>query len=70
LTVTENITLAPMHALKRSRAEVVSRAAALLDQVGLRDFAGRYPSSLSGGQQQRVAIARALAMDPIAMLFD
>ncbi len=70
MTVTQNITLAPMKALKRPRAAAVSRAHALLDQVGLRDFADRYPASLSGGQQQRVAIARALAMDPIAMLFD
>ena len=70
MTVTENITLAPMKALKRSRAEAMSRAHGLLEQVGLREFADRYPANLSGGQQQRVAIARALAMDPIAMLFD
>jgi glutamate/aspartate transport system ATP-binding protein len=42
----------------------------LLDRVGLKDQARKYPAQLSGGQQQRVAIARALAMDPIAMLFD
>jgi glutamate/aspartate transport system ATP-binding protein len=42
----------------------------LLDRVGLREHAQKYPGQLSGGQQQRVAIARALAMDPIAMLFD
>ena len=42
----------------------------LLDRVGLRAFADKFPGELSGGQQQRVAIARALAMDPIAMLFD
>jgi glutamate/aspartate transport system ATP-binding protein len=70
MTVTQNIILAPMKALKRSRAEAVARAGELLRQVGLSDFAERYPASLSGGQQQRVAIARALAMDPIAMLFD
>jgi glutamate/aspartate transport system ATP-binding protein len=70
MTVTQNVTLAPMKALKRSRADATARAHALLHQVGLRDFADRYPASLSGGQQQRVAIARALAMDPIAMLFD
>ena len=46
------------------------RAAKLLDRVGLKDHARKYPAELSGGQQQRVAIARALAMDPIAMLFD
>jgi glutamate/aspartate transport system ATP-binding protein len=70
MTVTQNITLAPMKALKRSRAEALLRAHGLLEQVGLREFADRYPANLSGGQQQRVAIARALAMDPIAMLFD
>ena len=70
MTVTQNITLAPIKALKRPHAAAVSRAHALLEQVGLLEFADRYPASLSGGQQQRVAIARALAMDPVAMLFD
>ena len=42
----------------------------LLERVGLKEHASKYPAELSGGQQQRVAIARALAMDPIAMLFD
>ena len=46
------------------------RALKLLDRVGLREYADKFPGNLSGGQQQRVAIARALAMDPIAMLFD
>jgi ABC-type polar amino acid transport system ATPase subunit len=70
MTVTENITLAPIKALKRPRAEAVARAHALLERVGIHEHADRYPANLSGGQQQRVAIARALAMDPIAMLFD
>ncbi len=70
MTVTENIILAPMKVLKRSRDEAIARARTLLDRVGMRDFAERYPANLSGGQQQRVAIARALAMDPVAMLFD
>jgi len=43
---------------------------ALLDRVGLRSHAEKFPGQLSGGQQQRVAIARALCMDPVAMLFD
>ena len=42
----------------------------LLDRVGLKAHAEKFPGQLSGGQQQRVAIARALAMDPICMLFD
>jgi NitT/TauT family transport system ATP-binding protein len=46
------------------------RAVALLDQVGLRDFAGTYPHALSGGMRQRVAIARALLHDPGLLLMD
>ncbi|MGE0523796.1 MAG: amino acid ABC transporter ATP-binding protein [Variibacter sp.] len=70
MTVTQNITLAPIKVLRRSREAAVARARELLAQVGLGDFADRYPANLSGGQQQRVAIARALAMDPVVMLFD
>ena len=42
----------------------------LLDRVGLKAQAAKFPGQLSGGQQQRVAIARALSMNPICMLFD
>lgn len=70
MTVTQNITLAPIKVLRRPREAAVRRAQELLKQVGLEGFADRYPPSLSGGQQQRVAIARALAMDPVIMLFD
>jgi glutamate/aspartate transport system ATP-binding protein len=70
MTATENITLAQVKALKRPRGVAIARAHALLERVGIREHADRYPANLSGGQQQRVAIARALAMDPIAMLFD
>ena len=70
LTVIENLNLAQIEVLRRSRATATERSMALLERVGLSDQAGKYPSALSGGQQQRVAIARALAMDPVAMLFD
>jgi glutamate/aspartate transport system ATP-binding protein len=70
MTALQNLCLAQVRVLKRSRKEAEARAMALLERVGLADKAGAYPSNLSGGQQQRVAIARALAMDPIAMLFD
>jgi glutamate/aspartate transport system ATP-binding protein len=70
LTVLENISLAPIKVQKRPREQAAARGLALLDRVGLKDKADRYPANLSGGQQQRVAIARSLAMDPIAMLFD
>jgi glutamate/aspartate transport system ATP-binding protein len=70
LTVMRNLALAQIKVLGRSEQEAKDKGMRLLDRVGLRGYAHKYPGELSGGQQQRVAIARALAMDPIAMLFD
>ena len=70
LSVTDNITLAPITLNKMSKADANKKALELLKKVGLEDKAEVFPSSLSGGQKQRVAIARALAMDPEAILFD
>jgi len=69
-TALENIMMAPIHVLKRDRAEVDARARALMRKVRLDGKENSYPGELSGGQQQRVAIARSLAMQPDAMLFD
>ena len=70
LTAFGNITVSPIHVLKRPREEVEAEAEALLAKVGLQDKRDEYPIRLSGGQQQRVAIARALAMHPDVLLFD
>ena len=70
LSVMRNLELAQIKVLGRGKDESAERGMRLLDRVGLREHARKYPGQLSGGQQQRVAIARALAMDPIAMLFD
>ena len=70
LTVSDNITLAPVRVRRKSVAEARDRASELLQRVGLQAHADKYPAELSGGQQQRVAIARALAMEPKVLLFD
>uniref|UniRef100_UPI00158F15D0 amino acid ABC transporter ATP-binding protein n=1 Tax=Burkholderia cepacia TaxID=292 RepID=UPI00158F15D0 len=70
LSITENLTLAQIKVLGRCKDEANEKGLKLLDRVGLKAHAHKFPGQLSGGQQQRVAIARALSMDPIAMLFD
>jgi len=70
MSVTDNLNLAQVKVLGRSKEEAMAKSMALLRRVGMESYAQKYPGQLSGGQQQRVAIARGLAMDPIAMLFD
>lgn len=70
LNVTENLILAQMKVLNRTREDALTRGLKMLERVGLIDQKNKFPGQLSGGQQQRVAIARALSMDPVVMLFD
>ncbi|WP_341676525.1 amino acid ABC transporter ATP-binding protein [Niveibacterium sp. SC-1] len=70
MSITENLTIGQVKVLGRSKDEAADKGLKLLDRVGLKAHAHKFPGQLSGGQQQRVAIARALAMDPICMLFD
>ena len=70
LSVIDNLTLAQIKVLRRTRDEANAKATGYLETVGLKHLAEKFPGQLSGGQQQRAAIARALCMDPICMLFD
>ena len=70
LSVVGNIIEAPMHVLHTPKKKAETEAHELLESVGLKQAARRYPGSLSGGEQQRVAIARALAMHPAILLLD
>jgi NitT/TauT family transport system ATP-binding protein len=52
------------------RTEFRDKANALLDQVGLKGFGGRYPWQLSGGMLQRANLCRALIHEPRLLLLD
>ncbi|WP_407674358.1 ABC transporter ATP-binding protein [Paraburkholderia saeva] len=69
LTVGANIRLgAKLRNLPRERIE--ARLPALLDTLGLTQFADRYPHELSGGMRQRAAIGQILLLEPRVMLMD
>ncbi len=70
LNVTQNICLAPVHALKVAPDQARIRARELLTAFGVEHRADALPRELSGGEAQRVAIARALAVGPPVLLMD
>lgn len=70
LSVVDNITLAPILALKQSKEASEAEAMDLLTKFGLDGKERLYPYQLSGGQKQRVALARALAMKPKVLGYD
>jgi putative ABC transport system ATP-binding protein len=69
LTVEENVEYV-MLLQGVPKAERHRRVTAILEKVGLADYAGRLPVKLSGGQQQRVAVARAMVSEPDLILAD
>ena len=70
LSIRENLVLAQMKVLKRNREEATEKGMKLLDRVGLKSQAEKYPGQLSGGQQQRVGIARAFVSSPKVIFAD
>ena len=69
LTATEQLLITD-HLRGKSLRDASTRAAELLELVGLADSAGKRPHQLSGGQRQRVNIARALMAQPKVLLVD
>jgi ABC-type polar amino acid transport system ATPase subunit len=70
LNVIENMTLAPMRVLKKSKRQAEEDAGDILKRLGIEAIWQSYPSQISGGQAQRVAIARALILKPQYLLLD
>jgi putative ABC transport system ATP-binding protein len=69
LSAIENVML-PLELQGVARRDARQRAAVMLEDVGLAEYAGHRPDHLSGGQQQRVAIARALVTNPAVVIAD
>jgi ABC-type lipoprotein export system ATPase subunit len=69
LRAVENVQVA-MLALNQRSNHRLERAAALLEEMGLKQRMKHYPNELSAGERQRVAIARALANNPTILLAD
>ncbi|GAB4444272.1 MAG: ABC transporter ATP-binding protein [Chloroflexi bacterium OHK40] len=69
MTVHDNLAFV-LKLRKVTGAEAERRISAILELVGLGEFAKRYPFQLSGGQQQRVALARAVVTEPRLLLLD
>ena len=69
LTVFENIALI-LELSDWTITDTEARVYQLLDSIGLRQYANKFPDQLSGGEQQRVAIARAIAHKPLLLLAD
>ncbi|WP_254849401.1 ATP-binding cassette domain-containing protein, partial [Pseudomonas aeruginosa] len=50
LSITENLTIAQIKVLGRSKEEATKKGLALLERVGLKEHAHKHPGQLSGGQ--------------------
>ena len=69
MTVWDNVAFGLVER-RMSKAAIKEKVGAVLELVGLSQFAQRRPNQLSGGQQQRVALARTVVIEPQVQLLD
>lgn len=69
LNVIENVSM-PLYFSGYTRSDATKKALKALGEVGMENYAKKYPTLLSGGEQQRVAMARALVNDPLFIIAD
>lgn len=71
MTVKQNLEF-PLRRVKKelTEAEIKSKVAEVLENVGLADALDKMPSQLSGGMRKRISLARTLVLDPMIMLYD
>lgn len=70
LSILENLNLAQINVLNKTKEEATENSIKHLKMVGLLDKKDSHPTKLSGGEKQRIAIARSLTMNPKTILFD
>ena len=70
LTILQNILLPTLVEGEKASEEQGKRAESLMEYMGIKDLANRYPETVSGGEASRAALCRALIMQPALLLAD
>ena len=70
MTIAQNIALPLAEHTDLDPAIIGTMVKIKLEQVGLREHAGKYPAQISGGMKKRAGLARAMALDPAILFYD
>ncbi|MDD9875042.1 MAG: ABC transporter ATP-binding protein [Gammaproteobacteria bacterium] len=69
-TLRDNVAYGPLVRGQLSKRDALDKAAQMLADVGLAEFAEKYPGEVSSGMARRAEIVRALINDPKVLLLD
>lgn len=70
MTVFENVAFPLLEHTELKKAKITAKVMAMLEQIGLKEAAPKYPSELSGGMRKRAALARSVILDSKILLCD